>query len=223
MQNHNDDTIKTSEHSSLEKYTSHFIWKGLKGLWRVLLCERWVGDWTELQHTDPHSSGHNRVSFPFSWAAQPEAWGPSLCWDMDLIPASSLQLIWTSCRRGYIIIWHPLTSCGRHNFTLNSTPQQSRSPLISWYLWPDAPVIYTGTFLLLTAWLGSICNSYLMPKPSFKKNSSGTIQPIGGSYLSQGYLSEREHNSTTEVWNRLRNSAVNCINHYTTRIPHPGY
>ena len=25
-----------------------------------------------------HSIGHNRVSFPFSWAAQPDAWGPSL-------------------------------------------------------------------------------------------------------------------------------------------------
>ena len=46
-------TIKTSGHSSLEKYTSHFIWKGSKGLRRVLLWERWVGDWTELQHIDP--------------------------------------------------------------------------------------------------------------------------------------------------------------------------
>ena len=27
-------------HSSLEKYTSHFIWKGSKGLLKVLLCER---------------------------------------------------------------------------------------------------------------------------------------------------------------------------------------
>ena len=44
----------------------------------VLLCERWVGGWTELQHIDPHSYGHNSVSFPFSWAAQPGAWGPSL-------------------------------------------------------------------------------------------------------------------------------------------------
>ena len=70
MQNHND--------SSLEKYTSHFIWKGSKGLLNVLLCERWVGGWTELQHIDPHSYGHNSVSFPFSWAAQPGAWGPSL-------------------------------------------------------------------------------------------------------------------------------------------------
>ena len=80
---------------------------------------------------------------------------------MVLIPASSLQLIWTSCRRSYIMIWHPPTSCECHNFAFNSTPRQSRSPLISWYLWLDAPVIYTGAFLLLTAWPGrrSICNS----------------------------------------------------------------
>ena len=37
-----------------------------------------VGDRTELQHIDPHSIGHNHVSFPFSWAAQPGAWGPTL-------------------------------------------------------------------------------------------------------------------------------------------------
>ena len=35
MQNHNDDTIRTSEDTSLEKYTSHFIWKGWKGLLKV--------------------------------------------------------------------------------------------------------------------------------------------------------------------------------------------
>ena len=37
-----------------------------------------VGDRTELQHIDPHSYGYNSVSFPFSWAAQPRAWRPSL-------------------------------------------------------------------------------------------------------------------------------------------------
>ena len=42
-------------------------------------------------------------------------WGPSLCWDMVLIPTSSLQLMWISCRRGYIIIWRPSTSFERHN------------------------------------------------------------------------------------------------------------
>ena len=41
-----------------------------------------VRDWTELQHIDPYSYGHNSVSFPFPWAAQPGAWGLSLsgCW-----------------------------------------------------------------------------------------------------------------------------------------------
>ena len=37
-----------------------------------------VGDWTELQHIDRHPYGHYSVSFPFSWAAQPGAWEPSL-------------------------------------------------------------------------------------------------------------------------------------------------
>ena len=36
-----------------------------------------VGDRTELHHIDSHSIGHNRVSFPFSWTAQPGAWGPA--------------------------------------------------------------------------------------------------------------------------------------------------
>ena len=54
----------------LEKYTSHFIWKGC--VWEG------VGDRTELQHIDSLSIGHNRVSFPFSCAAQPGAWGPTL-------------------------------------------------------------------------------------------------------------------------------------------------
>ena len=38
MRNHNDDN-KGERHSLLEKYTSHFIWKGSKGLLKVLL---WV-------------------------------------------------------------------------------------------------------------------------------------------------------------------------------------
>ena len=62
--------MKTSDTVLLEKYASHFIWKGC--VWVG------VGDQTELQHIDPHSIGHNCVSFPVSWAAQPGTWGPSL-------------------------------------------------------------------------------------------------------------------------------------------------
>ena len=59
----------------------------------------------------PNPSGYNSISFPFSWATQPGTWGPSLCWDMVLIPAS-LQLSDFLSHPGYIIIWHPPTFCG---------------------------------------------------------------------------------------------------------------
>ena len=64
---------KDERHSSLEKYTSHFSWKGC--VWE------WVGDRTELQHIDPHSYGHQRF-FPVLLGCSTGAWGTSLsgCW-----------------------------------------------------------------------------------------------------------------------------------------------
>ena len=48
--------------------------KGFERVTKGVIFERWVGDWTELQHIDPtNSSGYNSISFPFSWAAQPGA------------------------------------------------------------------------------------------------------------------------------------------------------
>ena len=87
------------------------------------MCWEGVGDQTELQHIDPHSIGHNRVSFPFSWAAQLRAWGPSLsgCWFFlpHLISNSSdLQTDWISCALSYIIVQCLPSSCGHHNFAL---------------------------------------------------------------------------------------------------------
>ena len=127
-----------------------------------------VGDRTELQHIDPHSIGHNRVSFPFSWATQP---GP-------FSTASYLQLFWSPTAQSgpfcpgavfstasfptdliskltdflsspsYIIVQHPPSSCGRHNRTHSTRPQ---SRLYSDIPWDDAPVIYIGAFPILTA------------------------------------------------------------------------
>ena len=101
MQNHNDDTITTSGHSSFRKIYLSLYWRGC-------VCEG-VGDRTKTATYWPNNSyGYHSLSFPFSWTAQPGAWGPCLCFDMVLIPPSYLQLIWTSRRRGYIIIWRPL-------------------------------------------------------------------------------------------------------------------
>ena len=85
MRNHNNDTIKTSE-TVFRKIFLSLYWKG---------CVReGVGDRTELQHIDPHSYGHNSVSFPFSWAAQPGVRGP-LWWVLVFSTASYLQLIFS--------------------------------------------------------------------------------------------------------------------------------
>ena len=108
MQKHNEDTIKTSGHSSFEKNIPHILLKGL--------CVRrsWRPN-KDCYILTPNPSTYHSLSFPFFWAPQPGAWRPSLCWNMVLIPASSLQLTWTTGRRSYIIIWHPPTSCKRHN------------------------------------------------------------------------------------------------------------
>ena len=98
-------TIKTSGHSSLEKYTSHFIWKGSKGLREVLSMR---GELETEQNCNILTPTLLAIAAFLSRS-------PGLLnRDMFLIPASSHQLISTSCRRGYIIIWHPPTSCERH-------------------------------------------------------------------------------------------------------------
>ena len=113
MQNHNDDTIRRTTQFFRKIYLSLYlkgcVWEG-------------VGDRTELQHIDPHSIGHNSVSFPFSWAAQLGAWGPTLlgagflyCIFSPTGLVSKLTDFLSS--PSYIIVQRP-PSCGRHNFEL---------------------------------------------------------------------------------------------------------
>ena len=146
MHAEHNDTIKTSDTVLRKIYLSLYlkgcVWEG-------------VGDRTELQYIDPHSIGYNRVSFPFSWAVQPEAWGPSLsgCWFSlpHLVTNwSGLQIADFLSSPSYIIVQRP-PSCWRHNRTHSI---RSRSRLYSDIPWADAPVIYTGEFPILTAWPG---------------------------------------------------------------------
>ena len=79
-------TIKTSGHSSLVKYTSHFIRRGYERVTKGLWVRGELETEQRLQHIDPHSSGYSSISFPISWAAQPGAWGPSLCLVLVITP-----------------------------------------------------------------------------------------------------------------------------------------
>ena len=65
--------------------------------------------------------------------------------------SNSLKL---SVTPGYIIVWHPPASCGRHICTQFNP---STVNVIPWYLRPDAPIIYTGASLIWQLGRGSIC------------------------------------------------------------------
>ena len=59
--------------------------------------------------------------------------------------------------QGYIIVWRTPASCGRHVCTQFNP---SIVKVIPWYLRPDAPVIYTGAFLIWQFGRGPICNIF---------------------------------------------------------------
>ena len=110
-----------------------------------------VGDRTELQHIDLHSIGHNRVSFPSSWAAQPEAWGPTL---LAFSTAACHQGVWSPnwsnflSSPSYIIVQRPLLLVGVTIVLIQPIHGQGYNPDIPR---PDAPVIYVGAFPILIA------------------------------------------------------------------------
>ena len=120
-------------------YLSHFIRKGCE---RVM-CERWVGDWTNCNILTPSSFVFSSTSISFSRLLNRGSWGPiDLCWVLVLSTASYLQLDWLQLTElpvapGYIIVWHPPASCERRICT-QFNPSTVKA--ISWCLRPDAPV-----------------------------------------------------------------------------------
>ena len=95
-----------------------------------LLGERWVGDWTELQHIDPPPTLLAITAFlsrsPGLLNRGPR--GPSLCCDTVLISASSLQLIWTLYHTG---LYNNLTPTYLWASHLHSIQQSRLSPISS--------------------------------------------------------------------------------------------
>ena len=140
----------TNEHTSLEKYTSHTLFE------RVV-CERWVGDWTDCNILTPSSSDYSSTSFSFCWAAQPGVLrAQALCWELVLTASNSNQLTPTVAP-GYIIVWCPHASHGCRNCTKFNP---STVKVISWYLQPDAPVSWlTAGSMVSTAILYQVLQS----------------------------------------------------------------
>ena len=163
-----------------KKYTSHFIWKGC--VWEG------VGDRTELQHIDPHSIGHNRVSFPFSWTAQLGTWGPSLsgkCSHSSIFSPTRLisKLINRCLRAPFAGFWLSLP----HLVSNSSDPQLSigglRAPSAG--CWLSLPHLVSNWSGLQTNWLPVFTELYNSSTFTFFLWASqiALIQPIHG----QGY------------------------------------
>ena len=132
---------KHSQHNNDERtqffrkiYLSKFIRNGCERI----MCERWVGDWTDSNILTPNSSVFSSTSFSFCWAAQ----SGILRAHSPLLGAGSLYSIlsptnWTSCRTGLYYCFRPPTSCERRICTQFNP---STVKIIPWYLRPDAPV-----------------------------------------------------------------------------------
>ena len=106
----------------------------------------------------PHSYGHNSISYPFSWLLNRGPAGPAP-WNMVLIPASSLQLVWsptdwTSCAPRYIIIWRPLFFLRASQFRIQFNP--STVKVISWYSSTGCTCYLHRCISYFDSWLGSI-------------------------------------------------------------------
>ena len=81
---------------SLEKYTSHFIWKAV--------CERELEIKQNCNILTPTLMANSVVSFSFSRVAQPEARGPAFCWVLAFSTTSCLQTFWSpNCSRGPLL------------------------------------------------------------------------------------------------------------------------
>ena len=159
----------------LSLYWKGFVWEG-------------VGDRTELQHIDPHSYGHYSVSFPFSWllnrgpggpaslghvprssifsptaTAQSGAWRPTLLGAGFPLPHLKSNWLNFLCTELYDNLTPTLLPASVTNRTHSIRPP---SRLYSDIPRPDAPVIYTGAFPILTARPGrrSIYNIYCQYK-----------------------------------------------------------
>ena len=138
------------------KAQKKIIWKGLKGLRKVLSVRG------ELET----EQNYNILTLQLFWLQQhffPILQGCSTkgLGAQPLLEHGSPSSIFSPTDLNFLSLglYNNLTPTyflrASHLYPIQPIDSQGY-PLITWYLRLDAPVIYTGAFLLLTAWLGSI-------------------------------------------------------------------
>ena len=146
-------------------YLSHFIQKGYERVTRGL-CVR--GELEAEQSCNilppPSSSSYSSTSFSSCGAAQPGALRAQLsagsgshCFELQQLTLNSdLQQTRTSCSTG---LYNCLTYTCFSERRIYTQFNPSSVKVIHWYIRPDAPVIYTGAFLICQ--LGRVGGQYI--------------------------------------------------------------
>ena len=144
-------TTMTRGHSSLKNIPLTLFERVTKGFYV------WKVSWRQNKAATywPPLSGYSSISFSFCWAAQPGARFSLLKlehWLQTLIS----NLPRTSCRTG---LYNCLKSTCFSERRICTQFNPSTVKVIPWYLRPDAPVFYTGSFLIWQ--LGRVGGQYV--------------------------------------------------------------
>ena len=120
--------------------------KGFERVTKGFMWERWVGDWTELQHIDPPQLFWlQQHFFPVLLGCSTEGLGARPLLGRGFHFSIFSPTNWLPVAPGLYNYLRPPTSCG---VTIRTQFNPSTVKVIPRYLRPDAPVIYTGAFLM---------------------------------------------------------------------------
>ena len=128
-------------------YLSLYL-KGFERVTKGIICERWVGDRTELQHIDPPTL----LAITAFLFRSPRLLNRGLG-AQPLLGHGSHSSIFSSTDLNFLSpgLYNNLTSTyflrASHLYSIQPIDNQGY-PLIPWYLRPDAPVIYIVAFLI---------------------------------------------------------------------------
>ena len=146
----------TNENTSLEKYTTHLIRKGCERVAKGLCVRGELETEQTATYWPPVPLFLAATSFSFCWAAQSGV----LRARSPLLGAGSLYSILSSNK--WLQLTEPVCRTGLYNCLTSTCTQFNPSTVkvIPWYLREDAPVIYTGAFLIWQLGRGPICYNF---------------------------------------------------------------
>ena len=151
IQNHDNDTIKTSNTVLYEKSTPHFIER--------VVCERELETEQNCNILTPHSYGHNSVSFPFSWAAQPGSGGPA---SLGHIPHSSIFLQVQLLGAGFFLPHLTSNSSDLQLPDFLSSPGLYNCSASTFFLWASKSHSFNPSTVKIISWYSLTgCTCYL--------------------------------------------------------------